>query len=51
LWALQGKPIPAEWIQPWQGRVGLSLAGFDQMNIDELVARTIKVAKAMDLNQ
>jgi ADP-ribosylglycohydrolase len=51
LWALQGKPIPAQWIQPWQGRVGLSLAGFDQMHIDELVARTIKVAKAMDLNQ
>ena len=51
LWALQGKPIPAQWIAPWQGRVGLSLAGFDQINVDELVARTIKVAKAMDLNQ
>ena len=51
LWALQGKSIPEQWIEPWRGRVGLSLAGYDQIDLDELVSRTIKVAKVMDLKQ
>ena len=51
LWALQGKSIPEKWIEPWRGRVGLSLAGYDQIDLDELVSRTIKVAKVMDLKQ
>jgi hypothetical protein len=51
LWALQGKTIPEQWIEPWRGRVGLSLAGYDQIDLDELVSRTIKVAKVMDLKQ
>ncbi len=44
LWGLQGKDIPNHWIEPWQGRVGLSLAGYDEMKVDELIERTVKVA-------
>jgi len=47
LWALQGQPIPVHWTQPWQGQVGLSLAGHDRIEIDELVARTVQVADTM----
>jgi hypothetical protein len=32
---------------PWRGRVGLSLAGHNEIGIDELVARTVAVAGRM----
>jgi len=44
LWGLQGKPIPEHWIQPWQGQVGLSLAGYSSIGLEELVDRTVAVA-------
>lgn len=47
LWGLQGKPIPERWYTPWQGRIGVSLAGFSELLLDELVERTVRVADAM----
>ncbi len=43
LWGLQGKPIPEHWIRPWNGRVGVTLAGYDEISLDELVQRTCAV--------
>ncbi len=44
LWGLQGKSIPEPWITPWQGRVAVSLAGLDELHLDDLVDRTCAVA-------
>jgi ADP-ribosylglycohydrolase len=45
LWALQDKPIPSHWTQPWQGRVGLNLGGQSEVTLDDLVERTVRVAE------
>jgi ADP-ribosylglycohydrolase len=45
LWGLQGRPIPEDWTRPWNGRVGVSLAGFDELPLDALVDRTVAVAE------
>jgi ADP-ribosylglycohydrolase len=45
LWALQGDEIPEHWTRPWQNRVGLGLAGYSEVSLDELVERTVTVAK------
>ena len=50
LWALQGKPVPSEWTQPWQGQVGLSLGGYSEISLDELVERTVAVAQQVQEN-
>ena len=47
LWGLQSSDIPDHWIAPWQGRVGLSLAGYDELTLDELVGRTVALAKSL----
>lgn len=47
LWGLQGKPLPPHWSAPWQGRVGLSLAGQSELDLEELVQRTLNVASAI----
>lgn len=44
LWALQGKPLPAHWLKPWQGKVGVSLAGMAELELDDLVQRTLTIA-------
>lgn len=44
LWGMQGKPIPSKWTEPWCGRVGLNLAGQSEIQLDELVDRTLKLA-------
>lgn len=41
LWGLQGEAIPEHWLAPWENRVGLSLAGYDELTLDELVQRTV----------
>lgn len=43
LWGLTGRPIPAHWSDPWAGRVQTSLAGVGELEIDDLIARTIAV--------
>jgi ADP-ribosylglycohydrolase len=45
LWGLQGKPIPELWTTPWQGRVAVTLAGLDELRLDDLVRRTDAVAE------
>jgi len=47
LWALQGKPVPERWMHAWQGRVGVSLAGTGEIELDELVDRTVAVAQSL----
>jgi ADP-ribosylglycohydrolase len=47
LWGLQAKPIPAHWLTPWQGRVGLRLAGQSELSLDELVERTLRVIDSL----
>ena len=34
LWGLQGGEIPRAWTDRWNGRVGLSLAGHDEVTLD-----------------
>ena len=48
LCGLSGAAIPDTWTKPWQGRVALSLAGYDELSLDDLVSRTIAVAN--DIN-
>jgi len=47
LWGLQGRPVPEAWTAPWQGRVGLSLAGHSELQLDGLVDRTLAVAERL----
>jgi len=47
LWGVQGRAIPSQWTAPWQGRVALSLAGYDEVTLTALVGRTIHVATAL----
>ena len=47
LWGLQGKPIPRRWCEPWQGRVAVTLAGVGELALDDLVDRTLSVARAI----
>lgn len=46
LWGLQGHAIPEHWTRPWQGRVAVTLAGMDELPLDELVERTVRVAES-----
>jgi len=44
LLGLSGTPVPDAWTQPWQGRIGVSLAGHSELQLDNVVARTVAVA-------
>jgi len=48
LFGLTGSPIPDAWTRPWAGRIGLSLAGYAELQIDEVVERTVAVAESID---
>lgn len=48
LFGLTGQPIPAHWTQPWHGRIGVDLAGIGELNVDDLVQRTIAVARMLE---
>ena len=43
LWGLTGRPIPPRWPEAWNGRVQVSLAGVGELNLDDLVRRTVAV--------
>jgi len=47
LWALQGKPVPERWAAAWRGRVGVSLAGAAEIELEDLVSRTVAVAESL----
>jgi len=44
LWGLTGDRIPEHWTAPWHGRVSVTLAGVGELDLDDLVARTVAVA-------
>ena len=44
LFGLTGQPIPDHWTAPWNERVGVSLAGYSELSLNDLVARTVAVA-------
>jgi ADP-ribosylglycohydrolase len=47
LFGLTGSPIPDSWTHPWAGRIGLSLAGYTELQVDEVVERTVRVAQSI----
>jgi len=47
LLGLSGASIPESWTRPWQDRVGVSLAGYSELSLDELVARTASVGRSL----
>ncbi len=47
LWGLTGRAIPEHWTSPWQGRVAVTLAGIGELNLEDLVTRTVAVADAL----
>lgn len=47
LFGLTGAPIPEAWTRPWAGRIGVSLAGFRDLHIDEVTERTVAVAQSL----
>ncbi len=48
LWGLTGRPIPASWADPWNGRVAVTLAGIEELALEDLVDRTVAVAEALE---
>ena len=47
LFGLTGSPIPDTWTRPWAGRIGVSLAGYTELQVDEVVDRTVAVARTL----
>jgi len=45
---LAGDPIPEKWTKPWAGRVGVSLAGYSELHLADLVDRTVAVARNLE---
>ncbi len=45
LWGLHKSQIPESWTAPWCGRVAVTLAGMGELQLDELVERTVGVAE------
>lgn len=45
LLGLAGARIPEHWTGPWNGRIAVSLAGMDELQLDDLVARTVRVSQ------
>ncbi|MDH3546684.1 MAG: ADP-ribosylglycohydrolase family protein [Gammaproteobacteria bacterium] len=48
LFGLTGNPIPEAWTRPWAGRIGVSLAGIAELELDDVVARTVAVARSIE---
>lgn len=47
LCALSGAPIDDRWTRPWQGRIGTRLAGHSELQLEDIVQRTVNVARAI----
>lgn len=45
LFGLTGLPIPDAWTKPWEGRIGVTLAGMSELQIDDVVDRTVVAAR------
>ncbi len=44
---LSGVPVPAEWTRPWNGRIGVDLAGIGELRLDDVTDRTVAVARSL----
>ncbi len=51
LWGLTGRSIPEHWTSPWQGRVAVTLAGIGELDLEDLVGRTVAVAEALTADE
>jgi ADP-ribosylglycohydrolase len=47
LWGLTGRAVPVHWTEPWNGRVAVTLAGLGELQLDDLVERTVAVAESI----
>jgi len=47
LWGLTGRPIPEHWTAPWRSRVAVTLAGMNELDLEDLVSRTVAVAESL----
>lgn len=47
LCGLSGTPIDARWTSPWQGRIGTRLAGHAELQLEDVVRRTVDVARGL----
>lgn len=50
MWGLTGRPIPASWTRPWQGRVVVRVSGFGENSLEDIIDRTVQVARAIQAN-
>lgn len=47
LWGITGQDVPVPWSEPWQSRIAVSLAGYDELDLETLVDRTVAVAERL----
>ena len=47
LCGMSGASIPARWTTPWRGRIGTRLAGQSELQLENVVQRTVEVARAI----
>jgi len=47
LCGLSGTAIPAHWTTPWRGRIATRLAGHSELRLEDLVRRTVAVARSV----
>ncbi len=47
LFGLTGAEIPGSWTQPWQGRIGVGLAGIAELELNDVAARTVEIAQSI----
>lgn len=48
LCALSGAPVEDRWTKPWQGRIGTRLAGHSELQLDDVVRRTVEIARTLE---
>jgi ADP-ribosylglycohydrolase len=47
LCGLTGATIPRNWTDPWQGRIAVDLAGMGELDLDDVVDRTLAVGRSI----
>jgi ADP-ribosylglycohydrolase len=51
LMGLAGAAIPDHWTRPWAGRIALGIAGCGELRLEDLVARTVAVARDIETRE
>jgi len=44
---VSGRPIPTHWSGPWNDHVEVTLSGMGEMQLDDLIGRTLQVAESL----